>query len=343
MHLISPRFPPGYKGYDKKIKMHPLVRLFPRIWKVSGYLSGILWLFQVRRLVRRIRPDILDAHFITLNGYLAVISGFHPLILSAWGSDVLISPQRNPIHRFLTEYALKKAEIVVCDSETVRKELIKLGTNPSRIRKIFWGVDTQKFAPQQRDNEIKRRLALVGAPVVICTRHLEPLYNVQMVIKAIPLVLKQVPKVKFIIVGGGEQRNYLEDLANSSGVLDSTRFIGWIEHDELPNYLALSDVYVSTSLSDSTSLSLQEAMACELAPVVTDLPANREWIVDGKNGLIVSTNDVHVLAAKITHLLENEQVRERFGKAGREIIKEKAEYEKEMDRMERIYQELLGE
>ena len=73
VHLISTRFPPGYKGYDKKIKMHPLVRLFPRIWKASGYLSGILWLFQVRRLVRRIRPDILDAHFITVNGYLAAI------------------------------------------------------------------------------------------------------------------------------------------------------------------------------------------------------------------------------------------------------------------------------
>ena len=125
------------------------------------------------------------------------------------------------------------------------------------------------------------------------------------------------------------------------GITSAIRFVEWIPHNELPKYLASSDVYVSTSLSDSTSLSLQEAMACELPPVVTDLSANREWVLDGKNGFIVPVNNREILAERIVYLIENKEVMEKFGKSCREIIKEKAEYEREMDRMERIYQELL--
>ena len=101
VHLISSRFTPGYEGYDTRIIKHPLIRLLPRIWKVSGYLSGLLWLFQVRRLVRIIKPDIVDAHFVTICGYLGVASGFHPLILTAWGSDILVAPKKNLIHYYL--------------------------------------------------------------------------------------------------------------------------------------------------------------------------------------------------------------------------------------------------
>ena len=122
-------------------------------------------------------------------------------------------------------------------------------------------------------------------------------------------------------------------MAKSLGISDSIRFLGWIPHGELPEYLASSDIYVSTSLSDSTSLSLQEAMACELAPVVTDLPANREWVTDGENGFIVPINDIQSLADRIVYLLKNNEARKRFGKAGREVIKQRAEYEREMEKM----------
>ena len=138
-----------------------------------------------------------------------------------------------------------------------------------------------------------------------------------MLIRAIPLVLEHAPQASFIIAGDGEQKEYLQGLAKSLGVSENVRFVGWITPDELPVYLASSDIYVSTSLSDSTSLSLQEAMACELAPVVTDLLANREWVADGKTGFIVPINDVPTLVDRIVYLLKNEEIRQRFGKEGR--------------------------
>jgi len=338
VHLISSRG--NSSEFEPGVGLHLLTTIAPRLWSVSKYLNGLLWPVQARRLIRKIKPDIVDAHYITVNGYLGIASGFHPLILTAWGSDVLLDPKQNWLWKILTKYALNKTEVVICDSQVVHKELLKLGVSPGKIKMIYNGVDTQQFSRQQANEGLKRKLGILEAPSIIYIRSLKPVYNVEMLIRAIPLVLRQFPEARFIIGGDGEQKEYLQDLAKSLGISDSTRFIGWIPHNELPEYLASADVYVSTSLSDSTSLSLQEAMACELAPVVTDLPANREWITDGESGFIVPINDIQALADRITYLLNSNEVRESFGKRGRAVIKERAEYEREMEKMEKIYQEV---
>lgn len=335
IHLISTRIG---EGYSKSIRFYRLTTLLSQPQLISGYVNSLAWSIQVRRLVRRIKPDIIDAHYITIYGYLAITSGFQPVVLTAWGSDILIEARQRRLYRFLTKYALKKAEIVICDSEMMKSELWQLGANPSRIRIIYNGIDTQKFSPQ-RGQGFKERLGIPEVPVVISTRNLRPVYNVEMLIRTVPLVLKQEPQARFIIIGDGEQRDYLNELASSLGILHNVRFMGWVSHDELPDYLASSDIYVSTSLSDSTSLSLQEAMACEVAPVVTDLPANREWVKDGENGFIVPLDNPEVLAERIIYLIKDKETREKFGKEGRKIIKERAEYEEEMNKMEKIYQE----
>ena len=337
IHLISRR---AGQGYIEGVKLYLLPRLALPIWAVSKYPSALLNLFPARRLIKRIKPDILNAHYITLHGYLGAFSAFHPFILTAMGSDVHTDPQRNPLYRILTQKTLKKADLIICDSQMVREKLIELGTAPSKIRVICNGVDTQLFNPEKRDERLRQELGLADSPIVISTRTLSPLYNVKTLIEAVPLVVKDFPQAKFVIAGDGNQRNYLTNLTNSLGVSNSVKFLGWVPNNELPKYLVSSDIYVSTSLADSTSLCLQEAMACELAPVVTDLPANREWVANGKNAFIVPTKDPQALAEKISYLLRNGEVRRKIGKAGREIIKERAEYQREMAKMEQLYQEL---
>jgi len=337
VHLICWKLMPGY---DENIHIHLLTRLAPKTWAVSQYLSILLWIFQTRHLVKKIKPDIVDGHFITVYGFLATCSGFHPLVVSSWGSDVLIYPKRNFLFRSITKYALRKADLVAFNSELARKELIELGTNPEKLVFFRRGVDTQQFGPQGKDQQFKEQFGISGMPTVISIRNLKPIYNVEMLIKAIPLILKQAPETKFVIAGDGEQRGVLTNLANSLGVSDCIRFVGLLPHDELPRYLSSSDMYVSTSLSDSSPVSLQEAMACGLAPVVTDLPANRDWIKDGENGFLVPINDIEMLANKIVYLIKNDQIREEFGKTNRQIIQEKAECATEMAKMEKVYERL---
>jgi len=341
VHLICWKLMPGH---DEKIHIHSLTKIAPKIWAVSQYLSFLFWIIQVRRLVSKIKPDIVDGHFITVYGFLAACSGFHPLVVSAWGSDMLVQPKRNPLSKFTTKYALKKADIIIClfPIDVAKEQITELGIDSSKIRTLLLGVDTAEFNPSHRDEKIRRTLGMESShPIVISTRALAPIYNVETLVKAISLVLAEIPQAKFVIAGTGEQQGYLKELARAQGVSNSTKFIGWVPRTELPKYLSSADIYVSSSLSDGTSNSLLEAMACELAPIVTDIPANQPWINDGENGFLFPTRDYKTLASKIIYLLNNEEVRENFSRRSREIVQKKAEQQTEMKKLERVYHELV--
>jgi len=342
VHLISTQFSPDYQEYDSRIKLYPLVRLLPRFWKVTRYLNGIVWLFQVRKLLKKIDPDILDCHYITFNGYLGVVSGFHPLVLTAWGSDILIAPKRNLVHRLLTGISLRKADLIISLSFIMTEDIIKLGASRNRIHEILIGVDTSKFKPYKDYNYIKQDIGIsYTTPVIISTRQFETVYNIETLIKAIALISQNTPLIKCIIIGEGSQKNYLHKMAYLLDIIDNVLFLGRIAHDEVPKYLAISDIYVSTSLSDGASNSLLEAMATGLAAVVSDIPANRAFIKDGQNGFLFPIKNYEIMAKRIQYLIENKETRDSFGKLNRDIIVDKADHNKEMDKVNLLYKELV--
>lgn len=333
------------EGFVAGIHIHLLPRMLPRIWRVSRYFSGLLWLVQIRKLVRKINPDVIGAQFIlgTLNGYLEVACGFHPLVFSVWGEDTLANPVQNFLYKLIIRQALKKSDRIICVSPALKEEVTKYGISPGLIDVVYIGTDTQEFSPDKRNNGVFRNLGLpASCPVMISTRSLWPIYDVETLVRAIPLVLKEIPGARFIIGGRGGQRNYLEKLAKDLGVCDVVRFPGWIAGEDLPVYLASSDVYVSTSLSDGTSTSLLEAMASGIAPVVTNITANRPWVVDGQNGFLFPANNHEILAVKIVYLLKNPDYRNKVGRANRRTILEKAEFHKEMAKVEKIYLDLVA-
>jgi glycosyltransferase involved in cell wall biosynthesis len=325
-------------------KIHPEVAVH-RIFSPPHYIARYVALLEITRLIKKIHPDIIHAfylgHFGILAGLYGRLLGFRPIILTAWGSDILIDAKG--FKKGLIKYALKRADLITCDGENLKEAMTNLGTDPKKIKIIYHGVDTKKFSQKKRNNEFREELKTFDSPIIISNRKLEPIYNVELLIKAIPLVLKDFLEAKFVIVGKGSQENYLKKLAQSIGVWDSIRFIGWLPRNEFIRCLASADIYVSTSLSDSVAVSIMEAMACELPVVVTDSGDNRKWIKDGKNGFIVPTKDPKALAEKIIYLLGSEDIRKRFGKINREIIEEKAEYNKEMEKMEKFYEEIINE
>jgi glycosyltransferase involved in cell wall biosynthesis len=337
VHLISTT---PFEGDNiGNIELYLLRRVRPRIRIISALIDTLSCIVQIRKLVRKIKPDILHAHYISENGFLAALSGFHPLVLTGWGSDVLVQPQQSRIYRYFVEFALKRADLITSDGENMIEEMIKLGADPDKINYLLHGVDTQEFNPQAKS--LKEEHEMFDSPLVISARTLMPIYNLETLIQSVPLVLAQIPKVKFVIAGDGSQKYYLGDLAQSLGVLESVSFIGRIPRKELPYYLAAADVYVSTSLSDTTSVSLLEAMACGLAPVVTDVGDVRKWIKSGENGFIIPIKRPDLLAEKIICLLENGELREKMAKANRQLIEERADYEQEMGKMGKLYEELI--
>ena len=324
-------------------EIHPDV-VVHRILFPPHYIARYGALLEITRLIKKIQPDIIHAHYISHFGILAGLygrlSGFKPIVLTAWGSDVLIDPKG--FKKWLVKYALKRADLITCDAEHMIEEMVSLGTDPKKITLNYFGTDTQKFKPGQKSEKLREELGIVGSPTIISLRNLKPIYDVESLVKSIPLILKEVPEAKFIIAGKGSQEAALKQLAKSLGVSDSIRFVGFIANDELPKYLASVDIYVSTSLSDAgLAASTNEAMACELPVVITDFGDNRKWVEDGVNGFIVPLKDPKALAERIIYLLKNPDVGKEFGMRNRKIIEESYNYYKEMEKMENIYRELI--
>jgi glycosyltransferase involved in cell wall biosynthesis len=311
-----------------------------------GYILNLLrqrmLVNQMTSITKRINPEIVDAHYLTFYGYYASRLGFHPLIITIWGSDVLIDLERYGEKRAdLMKEALRKADLILCFGEKTREKVIKLGIEPGKVKAAPVGVDTQRLYPREKDGELMKELRTTDLLTVFSMRNFEPLYNVETLIKAIPSVLSHVPGTRFIIAGDGSQREYLEELAKSLGIREKVSFVGWIPHDQLPKYLVSADIYVSTSLSDGASISLIEAMACGLAVVTTDAGDAGKWIRDGENGFVVPVKNPGRLTQRIVDLLKNEGLRKRAGEVNRELVEEKASYQTEMGRVARLYEELI--
>jgi glycosyltransferase involved in cell wall biosynthesis len=309
------------------------------------YFSKVAYPFRilaVRKAVKEINPDILHAHYISHNGVYGALTGFKPFVVTAWGDDALIEPKKSRVKRYLVEYALKRANLITCDAEHMREAMIRLGADPEKISLIRFGIDTKKFSLRQKSETLRTKLEIYDSPAVISLRTLEPSYDVESLIRSVPLVLKEISETKFVIVGKGSDEKRLRKLATALGVSESVKFVGFIPNDELPQYLTASDVYVSTSPYDAgIAASTAEAMACELPVIVTDVAENKKWVEDGVNGFVVPIKDPKSLAKKIICLLENETVRRRFGKISRKIIEEKNNYYKEMEKMEDLYTKLV--
>lgn len=326
------------------VQSHVLKRFGPRIRIVNYLINSIPLLIQFKRLVKDINPDIIHVHQISDLTLLGAVDGFHPFIVTPWGSDVLIAPKESNMSRRIVKYVLKKADLITCDAEHIKEPLVELGARSQKIRLIYFGVNTRKFKPGPKDNRLMNELGILDAPIIISSRRLDSDCDIESMIAAMPMVLKEVPEAKFVIVGQGSQEIELKELTKSQGVWNSVKFVGWIPNDELPHYLTSADIFVSTALSDAgLAASTAEAMACGLPVIVTDFGDNKKWVEDGINGFIIPLKYPKSLAEKIIYLLKSKDVRMEFGIRNRKIIEEKNDYYKEMEKMENIYKELIEE
>lgn len=297
---------------------------------------------RIVRILKRINPDFIHLH-VEHHYSLPIILSGHPYILTSWGAEVLSLPDADILTRSVARMAGMKAHRIIVDAHCLKDIWISTGVPQDKIEVIPFGVNLNIFNPDVGGSSVRRRLGIKeNDTVVISTRpFFNNHYNVECLVHSIPIVLEKYGNVKFIIKGVGPLENYLQNLVNVLGVREHVRFVGLVSHPEVAQYLAASDIYVSTPFIDSTSVSLLEAMACRVAPIVTDIPGNREWIENGTNGLLFQPKNSTALAEKIIQLIENKDTRKRFGERCIRIVKQKASWKNCVDRMEAIYQSLL--
>lgn len=302
-------------------------------------LSGLQVAFHLRKVLRSIKPDILHTGYVQHHGYYGALTGFHPTLLMPWGSDILIEPGKSYYKRMVTKFTIKKADIITCDCQVVKDRIIELTGYPSEKIVIFpWGIDLNTFQPKR--SMARERLGWDGKKILIMTRQFEPIYGIEYFIEALPAIIKQFPDTKVIFVGSGPLEGEYRERIKNLGLKEYVLFTGWVNETEMADYLNASDIYVSTSLSDGASCSLLEAMACGLPVVVSDVPANEEWVENVVNGYIVPRKDSARFAERIVELLNNDSLREHMGQHNLEIAQKRANWDKNFDILEGIYKTL---
>lgn len=314
-------------------EMNPVAGAEIHRLKYRSKLAYPFRIFDVRRIVNEINPDVLHALYVSHYGVYSALSGFHPLIVSVLGSDILIAPERSRIFRFSVQLALMKADLVHIGDERGRRTLIELGCDPRKIFTQEWGVDVDRFSSNARSQVLRDRLGISNCYSVLSASSWKVDYNVDVLIKAIPLVLKRVPAVKFILLGGGALEAQLKELAEKLGVHENILFIGKVPYEEMPMYLASVDVFVDT-ISDyahafgrvikrkggmGIGQTTKEAMASSTPQI---LPDHSSINYDLFKGLTYRQLDYSDLAEKIVQLLQDQEDMRRIGKESRRAVVE---------------------
>lgn len=291
------------------------------------YLLFFLRALLLKHYLGHMKPDIVIGCMATKYGFYTALSGFKPFILIVWGSDIIIAPKRFSLFRFMAEYSLRKADVVVLDSDVQKEAAIQLGCNPEKIIQFAW-FDSKEVHVTRSRTEVRRQLGWNDNLIVVCTRSHERIYGVDYFVESFPQIVEKAPEIRFILIGEGSLTQHLKVKVRDLKMEKYVKFFGRVPHDDVATYLNASDIYVSTSFSDGTSASLLEAMVCKLPSIVTDIAGNREWIQNGTNGFLIHTADSKHLAEKIVLLAKEKDLRQRVGETAQSTVQERVDWRK---------------
>ncbi len=345
--VVTPKIFKGSRYSEKKgrIKVYrfpffsgnkPLIeyRKIPYLRMLIYFVTGSL--FTLYAALRH-RPHLIHTHWAVPTGLIGLVASSFlqkPHLVTIHGSDFRMATEGSSLLRWVFLLVCRKATHVTCVSKVIETGLVDHGFDGEKISTFPMGVDEDflEAGLNRRNNPQDRPFTILS------NRNLQPIYNVSLLVRAIPGVIREEPQTRFLIAGDGPERNNLEKEARVFNIDAFVRFLGRIPHHEMPRMLAEADIYVSTSLSDGTSVSLLESMASGAFPIVTDIAANREWIIDGENGFMVPPDDEVFLTQKIIEALRDPQRRREACVKNRQRVEQKAEWEGIIEKLNHLYE-----
>jgi len=274
----------------------------------------------LRRTLRAIAPDVVHAHFLVEHGFYGALANVHPYVVTAWGSDVLVEPERDRVSKMIARWTIGRADLLTSNNQYMAERMIVLGARRERIEIVTLGADRDVLDAHERSVNVRPHVPS-RPPVILSTRAHEPLYNIEEIFDAYEIVRGSRPDARLVIAHEGSRTANLRHVGRNA----------------FRDALTGAEVFVSVPSSDGTSVALIEAVAAGCFPIVSDLPTQRELIDDGVNGLRVPLHRPDLLAAAILRALGDPELRRSAAAANRRRLEERGLNENEMLRMEALY------
>lgn len=294
-------------------------------------------LFKSIRYISKASPDIIHVHYLGWNGLLSLFFPRIPIILTAWGSDIVFNSKKW-IMKFLIKKMIKRSRLITCDALHLKDRMIELGSDENKIKIIMFGIDENSFISKREPFDLNNNTKYVVGSI----RNLHPVYDIITLLKAAKIILETRNDVIFNIAGSGPDLQALKEFVDKNALNKEIQFLGRLDSTELLNFYDNLDIYVSTSLSDGgIASSTAEAMLCSRPVVITNAAENSNWVKDGSNGRLFECKDYKELSKIIIHLLDNKENAISLGGKAKQTIINRNLYTNEMNKMQLIYKKIV--
>ena len=292
----------------------------------ADFLSRVKHL---RGVIDAMKPDVVIAGPVQQGSLIAALAGADPLVAVSWGTDVLVEADSTPLCDHATHRALGASSLVFGDCTAVR-EAVKDhgGPDDEHIVTFPWGIDLDRYRPGPSALKIREELGWENAEVFISTRTWEPVYAIDVLLKAFAALHRRRDSVRLVLLGDGSLAPQIHSQIEESGIKDVVHAPGRVPQADLPDWFRMADAYVSSALSDGTSISLLEAMATGLPVVVSESFGNLEWVQQGVNGALAQPGRASSLAEAMRFVIEEPSRSKKMSSTNIEIANAKANWDK---------------
>jgi glycosyltransferase involved in cell wall biosynthesis len=271
-------------GFDAVLPAERRLALGTRPRFAGGNVGLLRTLPQVVAWLRQVQPDWLAPHYLSSHGSLAWLArglGRLPVQIagSAWGSDILVAPQRSRLMRWLTTRVLRACRVSTSDSQHMAEQMRSLGAG--EVLTFPFGLEALPAPGATKDEAL-----------FFANRGLEPIYAPERVLAVFAELARDWPEARLVVANDGSLRDRLQAGVAASPLAGRVQFVGRLDAATQAAWYGRARWYLSLPQSDSVSVSVLEAMAHGAVPLLSDLPANRELVTDGRNGLILADGEL---------------------------------------------------
>ena len=238
---------------------------------------------KIRKVFHEFQPTLVHVQQANTYAFLTILAlkkYSTPIVLTAWGSDILLNPNKSFLLKKMLQYILTNVQAITADSNHVLNSAQDLVNKKLVLHNINFGILIESCPMQEKEN------------IIYSNRLHTNLYNIDKIIISFSKFIQDNKDWKLVIAGRGEETENLKILVETLQLNDFVAFVGFLDQEENYKYYCKSKIYVSVPQSDSISISLVEAIICRCIPFVSNLTANLELIVNKKNGWVEDDLDV---------------------------------------------------
>lgn len=327
--ILTPHFP-GAKTYELMdgLKVYRYRYFFPAFEKLADnggilptlkankwyYITIPFFLFfeiiATLKLVKKIKPDIIHAHWIIPSGFAAYVNYLinkTPYMVTSHGGDIFGLQNKHLIK--LKKIVLRKAKSITVVSSAIKKEIIKIDpTLKSKINIIPMGVDSNLFNPNKYDKSLKEKYGTSG-PFLLFVGRLVEKKGIKYLIQAMAEILKKYPNTKLLVVGSGPLETELKNLTEKLQLSPSIIFTGAIQNIDLPKYYATADIFICPSIitedgdREGLPVTLMEALASGCFVITTKTGGILDIIKNNITGFLIKEENYQSISKMVIKLL----------------------------------------